>query len=187
MDNDLFRNGSGYVDITAYKAMKNYVKGENSMEFNRGELFEYEMRNTGESKVALVVSADFRSNDRFLNVIVLTDEPKGEVNVAITTNYGIMYADCGMVSFATNDRLINYLKHVKSEEMEQIDAGIAKCLGIESLVIEKEVIKEVPNEAVIPMEHTDLSVDLSMDLAAAKKEAEVYKNLYEALLSKVMG
>lgn len=189
LDKDLFRNGSGYADFTAYIAMNNVQKelrkAEKKMEFMRGEIYEYEMPN--ECKTALVVSADYRAADRYLNVILLNSEPKGDTSVAITTQSGIMYADCGMVSYAVSSRLRNYMRIATSKEMEQIDAGICKCLGIESKVIEKEVvkevIKEVPMEVSVPVEQNDMSAEL----VSAKKEAEIYKTLYEQLLAKVMG
>lgn len=80
MNNELFRNGSGYADITAYEAMNKMIvrKGKNiSMEIYRGDLFNYEMRNSDETKVALIVSADFRNTEKFINVIILTEEQKG--------------------------------------------------------------------------------------------------------------
>ena len=193
MDNELLRNGAGYVDFTAYKAILNYQKGENVMEYNRGEIFEYEMANRFETKKALVVSADFRAGERYLSIIVLIDEPKGQVNVPIVCE-GMMYADCGMVSFATNDRLGNFIRKATDAEMSQIDEGIAKCLGIKQKTV--EITKEVP---VIPVvgktemtangittEHS-LAVEVVEELVAAKAEANVYKNLYEQLLEKMIG
>lgn len=193
MINDLFRNGSGYADPTAYKAILNYQKGENIMEFNRGEIFEYSTNN-GESKKALVLSADFRKESRYISILVLQDEPKGMVNVPIRTAGGIMYADCGLVSFCTNERLGDYLRVATDEEMQQIDESVARCLGIEQKTA--EIIKEVP---VLPMEsktvisadaiktEQKLAVEAVEELAAAKAEANVYKNLYEQLLARMIG
>lgn len=187
--NELLRNGSGYVDWTAYKAMKSAEKGQNQMTCNHGDIVEYEMK-TGEAKLAIVVSADWRANDRFVNVIVMTDEPKGQIVVPITTKSGIMYADCGMTSFAETSRIGCFVQAAKESELNELEAGIIECLGFGAQVIEKEVIKEVikevPKEVVLPLEHTDLTVDLSMDLAAAKKEAEIFKSLYEQLLEKML-
>lgn len=195
MDKELLRNGSGYVDLTAYHAMENVLRGENQMEFNRGEIFEYKTNNGYEIKKALVVSADFRAGGRYLSIIVLIDEPKGVINVPIVCE-GMMYADCGMVSFATNDRLGNFIRKATEAEMAQIDEGIAKCLGIEPKVVEVEKIVEVPT---IPVESTiemtadgvhaesKLAIEAVEELAAAKAEANVYKNLYEQLLARMIG
>jgi hypothetical protein len=193
MDNDLLRNGSGYVDFTAYKALQNYQKGENIMEYNRGEIFEYSTNNYDKKK-AVILSADFRKESRFISILVLQDEAKGAVNVPVKTASGIMYADCGLVSFCTNERLGDFLRITTEEEMQQIDEGIAKCLGIEQKTV--EITKEVP---VFPMESTlamkahtltlenKPAVEAVEEFAAAKAEANVYKNLYEQLLAKMIG
>ena len=188
MDKELLRNGSGYVDWTAYKAMQNVMEGENKVEFNRGEIFEYETAKY-EIKKALIVSADFRANGRYLSIIVLSEEVKGENMVPIVCE-GMMYADCGMVSFASNDRLGNFIKKATDAEMTQIDDGIIRCLGIEPKVVEKVV--EVPASPVATLVemsadsfHSD--IEAAEELAAAKAEANVYKNLYDSLLARMLG
>lgn len=183
VDKELFRNGSGYADPTAYKALSNIERDED-MEYKRGEIFEIEMNNRPDTKKALVVSADFRSGENYLNVIVLTDEPKGNVNVPIVCE-GKMYADCGMVSFITSNRLLRFIRKAREDEMNQIDEGIAKCLGLEM----KDV--GLPTESIAkiiaPM-IAEPSVEVfSEELATAKAEANIYKDLYEKLLAKVMG
>lgn len=149
------------------------------MSLYHGDLFEYEMRDREETKIALIVSADFRADDRFVNVIVLIDSPKGDLCVPVTTNRGVMYADCGMVSFATPERCIEYIQTVKAEEMKQVEENIARCLGIESIIIEKqvEVVKEIPAKT---------SGNCTEELAQYKAEAKIYKDLYEKLLGKVI-
>lgn len=191
MDKDLLRNGSGYVDPSAYSAIKNYMKEENrmEMEYSRGDIYEYEMVNRAETKKALVVSADFRANDYYLNIIILTDEPKGNINVPIVCG-GMMYADCGMVSFATKDRFGRFVRTARAEEMAQIDEGIAKCLGIEQKVVEKVVeVPTIPAETLIEITPDGMRFDIETAevLAAARAEANIYKNLYEQLLVKMIG
>lgn len=189
MDNELLRNGAGYVDFTAYKAILNYQKGENVMEYNRGEIFEYSTNNYDKKK-ALILSADFRKESRFISILVLQDEPKGAVNVPIRTAGGIMYADCGLVSFCSNDRLGDFLRITTEEEMQQVDEGIAKCLGIEQKTVEVPVL---PVESKMEMKADTLTIENKLaveaveELAAAKAEANVYKNLYEQLLAKMIG
>ena len=181
LDYELFRNGSGYVDYTAYKAIKN-IERNKKMDFNRGEIFEIET-NRGESRKALIVSANFRKNNRFQSVIILTDEPKSEDAVPIVCE-GMMYADCGMVSFTSEDRIINYIRTAREEEMEQIDEGIATCLGIEleTIIVEK---KKEPEEWVIPHEQmVKITVE---EFVKAQTEAETYKDLYNQILSKVLS
>lgn len=40
-DQELKRNGSGYYDPTAYKALRNIEREANRMEYKRGEIFKY--------------------------------------------------------------------------------------------------------------------------------------------------
>lgn len=184
MDKELFRNGSGYVDITAYKALSNIEKEINNMEFNRGEIFEYEEVNRGILRKALIISADFRSGERSQSVLLLTEEPKGEINVPIVCE-GMMYADCGRVSFAMADRIGRYIRTATAEEMAQIDEGVAKCLGLE----QKEM-DLMPLSSPLPISTTEevTAVEFySEELATAKAEAKIFRDLYEKLLAKVMG
>lgn len=172
-DYEILRNGSGYVDWTAYQALKKYQKGEEDMNFKRGEIYEYEMQN-GIIKNALIISANFRQNNGYQNVIVLTDDEKDEAYSVPIVCGRMMYADCGMVSFALKNRIGNYIRTATDDEMKLIDEGIAKCLGIEQKAVEK--IVEVP-----------VQDNTSEELATAKAEAKIFKDLYEKLLAKVMG
>lgn len=172
---DLLRNGAGYVDLTAYHAIKNYQKEKETMEYKRGEIFEYNA-NGNDGRKALVVSADFRSAGRYLSVIVLSDEIKGENMIPVVCG-GQMYADCGMVSFATNERLGSYIRTASAKEMQQIDEGICRCLGLEQKTV------EVP----APVAYESSAELLFEDLATAKAEAKVYKELYEKLFEKMIG
>lgn len=177
MDKELFRNGSGYADPTVYKALQNYQKGEQNMEFKRGEIFQYKIG--CDYKPALVVSADYRANDNILNIIVLDDEERRD-SVQIVCR-GIMYADCSFISYGYANSFGSFIRMATEEEMEAIDAGIAKSLGIEQKIVEKVMKVPVKEVVEIPVEAS------SAELASAKTEASIYKNLYEQLLEKMMG
>lgn len=179
MSKELFRNAEGYVDITAYLAMKNFDKErKNKMEFLKGDLFTYNIN--GEEKMALVVSSDIRKTDKYINVIVLNDEPKGMLYFSVTTPSGIKYADCGMVSFSLTTRMGNFLKSISFDEMKRIDEGILQMLGLDYL--QKEKVVEKPIEVIKGGSET-----CAAELAQAQAEAKVYKEMYEKLLEKVMG
>ena len=157
------------------------------MEIYRGDIFEYEVK--GEARRALIVSANFRNGGRYLSVIILTDEPKGNVNVPITCIDGMYYADCGMVAFAQSDRFMDFLKTATDEEMAQIDEGIAKCLGMEQKVVEvpveQEVIKPIA-EVTLDSEMASEIGELNKLLCEANAKAEIFENLYKELLSNVI-
>lgn len=123
---DILRNGSGYVDETAFKAIKHIESKD--MDYCRGEIWEYNLQNN-ETKYAIVISVDECVNGKYRSIILLTDEQKGVINVPIVCR-GRMYADCGMVSFGMVSRFGNYIKNATEAEMKELEAGIAKALGI---------------------------------------------------------
>lgn len=178
MDYEILRNGSGYVDPTAYKAIKNYQEGE-EMEYKRGDIIWYETH-SGKFKKALIVSADYRKGSFYQSIIVLTDEPKTEDSVPVVCG-GMMYVDCGMVSFAQIDRINEYIRTASDEEMAQVDEILAKNLGIERKTV------EVPVEKLVKVPAPVQYADNTEELMQAKAEAGIYKNLYEQLLAKMIG
>ena len=147
------------------------------MEFKRGEIFQYKIGY--DYKPALVVSADYRANDNILNIIVLDDEERRD-SVQIVCN-GIMYADCAFISYGYANSFGSFIRIATEAEMEAIDAGIAKSLGIKQKTVEKVLKVPVAKTGEVPVEA------FSAELASAKTEASIYKNLYEQLLAKVMG
>lgn len=183
MDYELLRNASGYVDYTAYKAIKNVERNEKMSKVNRGEIFEYEIYNSNEKRKALVVSAGFRSERMFQSIVVLSDEQKEEDWVPVVCR-GMMYADCSKVSFTNADRLYHYIRTATEEEMAAVDAAIAEQLGLnlgKNIECSEELIQSIHTEPV------QVFSDHSEELAAVQKEAEIYKNLYEQLLEKLLG
>lgn len=167
--NDLLRNGSGYVDPTAYAAMKNIDKDQREM-YKRGQIYEYEVK-PGDMRLALVVSADFRAKDDVLNVIILGDGYGSETCVGV----GSYIADCCMVSFAWASKMGKYIGKANAEEMDCVDAEIMYCLGLER----EEEAKAIPPPA-------ETRAD-GVELAKAQTEARVYRDLYERLLAIVAG
>ena len=180
---DLLRNGSGYVDITAYKAIKNVERNTNMANCKRGEIFEVRMNNSDEIRKALVVSADFRSNRTWQSVLILMEEQKQEDWVPVMCR-GMMYADCSKLSYIDANRLYSYIRTATEDEMEAVDAMIAEYLGLK-LENKAECVPELIQS--IHKEPVQVFKDNSEELAAVQKEAEIYKNLYNQLLEKLIG
>ncbi len=126
MTNELMRNGSGCIDPTAYAAMKNIDKEQREMQYKRGRIFEYDVK-PGDTRTALIVSADHRAGEEWLNIIVLSDELKNDKDIPVAGRY----ADCGAVSFAWASRFGSYIDKASDAEMRKIDAGIMTALGLE--------------------------------------------------------
>lgn len=175
--NKLLRNGSGYADYTAYKAIKNLEGEETGMECLRSEIYEFETPNSLLVKKALIISADYRKSYNTLSAIVLDAERKGSNPIEIDVAGVTMYANPEMVSFVKWTNLGKFIAKASKEEMKQVDEGICKALGIERTIEAQlpPVIHEMP-----------APVELNEELASAKAEAKIYKELYEQLLAKVI-
>ena len=170
--NDILRNGSGYIDPTAYAAMKNFDKEQRCMPYKRGRIFEYDVK-PGDTKTALIVSADHRAGDDWLNIIILSDERKHETNIPVAGRY----ADCGAVSFAWANRFGGYIDKASEAEMRKIDAGIMTALGLESKA-------EQTKASVTPSPEPR---NFAVELSEAKTEARIFRELYERLQGILAG
>lgn len=194
MDKELFRNGSGYVDPTAYKALQNYQRSEGTMIINRGEIWEVIVGNSNEYKAALVLSAGYRANDKRVSIILLEDiERRDSVPVVCQ---GMKYVDCTYVSFCYADKFETFIKCATENEMKAIDAGVAKALGLEmqDLGMPTESIAEVIAPMVAEDQDDANLVKIAaeelgrctVELEKVKAQASIYKDLYEQILAKVM-
>ena len=140
------------------------------MRFKRGYIYDYEVK-PGDVRPALIVSADFRSGDDILNVIVLYSNEKDVSNVLVGTCY---YADPRAVSFAKACRFGEFICSATDCEMDELDEQIARYLGLK---------REVAAEKIAHAEPRNFAVEL----AEAKTEARVYKELFERLQGILAG
>lgn len=188
MDRELARNASGYYDETAYKALTNIQKEErmnNKMiiDVKQGDIVEYETMG-GNYRIALVVSADFKNKGKFISIIALQDEEKSDVCVPIVTRQGIMYADCGLISFTVHDKITDLTKSATGAEMERVLSMIAYCLDIKSeTAAEPKIVEKVVE---VPVKEQSPAAGLE-ELIQARAEAKIYKDLYEKLLTRIAG
>lgn len=190
---ELMRNAEGYNDPTPYNAIKNMENGGATMEFRKGEIFEMESKN-GEVRYALVVSSDERAEDKLLNVIVMNDRPVGRINVPVVC-HGIHYADCGYVSFTSNERLGNFVRKATDKEIAEVDAGIMKSLGIENVCVaptdDKSLLDELKayKEAFAELKkaHREQENKAYNDTIAIRTERDLYKSLYDQILERLVA
>ena len=142
MNNELYRNGSGYADPTAYAAINNYIQEIETMKFQKGEIYEFEMRSGTRTKTgsALIVSDNLSPADRFVNLIVLSDtRPKHDYlmlgaaanTVAeIVCNGKAMYADCRMLSYGDITRFGAKIADAYPEDVRELDRCMMHSLGL---------------------------------------------------------
>lgn len=184
MDYDISRNGSGYVDPTAYKAIKNFLKSEEkSMELYKGDIVEFE-QNNGYVKEAVILSV----HEKFSTVLVLNDNDRLPYSVNCK---GMKYTDPGMVQYVFNDKIQNYIRSMSDKECADIMQAVVDALGYEAPV--KEVVKEVVKKSepeFIPLAvNNDLPFDNAIheEMAQLKAERNVYKELYENLINSMIA
>lgn len=199
------KNGSGYFDETAYKAIKRAEDG-----VLRGEIYEYRM-NDGNVREVLVVSADERKSNSVVSFILLCNElPLGATGVQITLGARTMYANCERVTYGYRNRMENLVFTVPYSEMQAVDDGMLKTLQLKANTAPTEVddecerlkerlynaenrVKELTHENHQLAEGNgfrDISereVGLLIERNKLETERNLYKSLFETLQEKMLG
>lgn len=132
MKNDIKKNGSGYYDPTAFKAIIN-TGGVNNMEVYKGDIFYIEKGKTGESSPAVVVSATETVKETgCAQVAWLTNKEENSspthVKVMCVTP---SVAICEKLSFAYLDRFGEFVRTCTEKEIQDIDNALLITFGIE--------------------------------------------------------
>ena len=176
---ELKRNGSGYYDKTAYKAIKNYSRGTCEMVVNKGEIWEAETAN-GDMRTVLAVSCQ----EKYAVVLYLMNE-KQENNIPVTART-IMYTDPARLQYVFYDRIVNFIKTVPEGEFETVLEEIADRL---ELPVYRTASEEAPVETgrQEPSAKADRIRRLENENAAFRQECSIYKELYQSLLERVIG
>ncbi len=196
-DQELKRNGSGYYDPTAYKALRNIEREVERMDCKRGEIFEFTTAR-GDLRKVLIISDDARRYSRNLTGILLNEESKGEYGVQILCGC-LMYAECDRISHIKADAIGNYIRTATDEEMQNIDETIMDALGLkvenEAAIpdskLEKELaearakIMELETRQTYSPEQVDAISRQANEAIRLKAERDVYKELYEKLLERM--
>ena len=154
MIDDLRKNGSGYYDETAYKAIKNTMKNPTGGGYtmNKGEFLEkdivtVECTNGAQDFLLLKCHEDYAT------ALLLRDKKYKENNIKVIGR-SVMYADAGRPAYVYYDKISGYVKTIKDQEFTDIQASIAKAMG---LVIDRETApapEYVPqgSESTVPEE-----------------------------------
>lgn len=171
------KNGSGYFDETAYKAIKRTEGVNETMNVKKGEIWEYD----GDRECVIVSDNDANQNGASMCLtLVEFHNPYNMFESAIQSRGGKRYTDCGKISYVFHNRLGNMVKVLTDDELRDVETKISKALGISEkqvVEVEKEVIKEVVKE--IPAENKE-------ELVKAQAERDVYKSLYKELLAEMV-
>lgn len=175
MDKELKYNADGYYDPTAYMALNNVQKGESMKENRTGEIWEIEL-SEGNIFYAIIIADD----GNIVNFIRLIDEATKNSDIELNC-CGIKYASSRMVQYCFTQKVVLFTRKLTDDEFSDILQKVADSLGIEFIWEELGVIEKASE----PVKYEAISFDA--ELEKTKAQLEVYKDLYESLLQKMVG
>ncbi len=202
-DKELWLNGSGYPDPTAYKAMK----GVFDMEIKVGQIWSTET-NSAERRPVLILAV----NGDVCTVINAREVESQHSDISIYCGEKSMYLCSSMLQYFFKNKLVELEHTVSDDQFDYVMDKVASSLGIEfddseELECAKEVIK-VKNTEIerlkkqfdeVVMERDaeikQLSDELqdvimndnpSEDMVRLETERDLYKSLYEQTLERLL-
>lgn len=165
-------------------AMLSYSTDKKTIE--RGDIFYVESMYNEEGseqksgRPAIIVSNDIgNKNGPIVEVVYLTTAPKNDMptHVTIRSSTKPSTALCEQITTVAKTRLGSFVAQCTEAEMKNVEIACAISLGIE---LGNSTVKEVVGEKPVPAPTVDNS-----EIIRAAAERDVYKNLYEGLLSRV--
>ena len=201
--NELKRNGSGYYDPTAYKAMINAEKGEDEMTIYAGEIYEVK-RNDGRFMEVVIIAV----HEETSNILILSD--KNQDGSARVICKGEKYTDTNRICYIFNDQIHTFIRKMKDEEFAKILDDVRNSLGIKQSTMfdfewaEKEVKlesridslvkqkKDLLNkieylESNIKEQPEESSTEHENEMYKLQVERDFYKEMYNQLLGKLIA
>ena len=146
MDKELLRNGEGYVDPTAYEAMKKWEGVK--MQLNPGDVIKITMGVNNNYAMCFVVKDE---NDYTEIVVAHKDvEYVGqnfcEIKLDIYGDKKTSYIDAAKLSYVTHDRIKCRISILSDEEREKMFGAIKTALGLMDTPKEQDVKLIYPDE-----------------------------------------
>lgn len=235
--NELKRNGSGYFDPTAFKALKNIYKQEGSakMEVYKGDIFFVDKYNKdygcgseqSTGRPAIIVSNDMgNKHSSMVEVVYLTSQEKKPLPTHVEVICQVpSIALCEQICSVSKERLSSFVRTCTDAEMKKIDEALMISLGIECAegvpaaaddekdayieqlkddlevrrISNELLIDELNQKEAIIKSLTDKKNDVRCEgvenpamtveqfMLEVKTERNLYKQLYENLLEKMMA
>lgn len=204
------RNSEGYLDPTAYQALRNIEKSERSKRkrMKRGEIYYIAPTNqTGSEqrsgRPGIIVSCN-KCNEfsDVLEVVYLTTKQKNDLptHVTIRSSERESTALCEQITPVAKSRIGDFKGKLTDTEMLNVEIAMLIGLGVDmpkQKVVEKpiekivEVIREVPvvKEVPVPAEPDGrvVGAELKENLAAMTAKCETLQTMYDSLLSRVLN
>lgn len=200
-DKELWLNGSGYPDPTAYKAMKGVM---DDMRDRIGEVWEV---NTNKGTKTVLVVAKKEGAYALLDMF---DEPKRYTDITVNLNGEDWHTNSVMFSYCLDDRFVEKVGTLSEDDFNMALETIGRtfdvpmCGDSEELECAKEIIK-AKNEQIenLRIEVVDLKADCkklsgelqdvilnddpSADMVRLETERDLYKSLYEQAFERLVA
>lgn len=123
--NELLRNGSGYVDPTAYKALTAVAKTQAGVAVKLGSIWTAYFGTVKRRCVVLAAHKDHA------NILVLNDEQRGAGSEQLTTESGATYyATPALLSYKFYEDFDGQEDSLDPEEFARLRDLTANCLGL---------------------------------------------------------
>lgn len=211
--NDILKNGSGYTDYTAFKAIMN-TEGGSRMDIQAGEIYEAK-RTDGRFMEVVIVAV----HEDTCCVLQLSDKATGNYTRVICQ--GEKYTDTNRINYVFNKNLRRFLRTLTEEEFAEIIEKVEESLGFEKIKeslgmceekavdaeewlaqkikteeYEKTIFDLTTEKESLLKENTGLKNALKFEVGKASKneesqkleiERDFYKEMYEKLLEKVIA
>ena len=173
-------------------------EGKTLTEVHRGEVWYYSFNGSAvgseqdggiKGRPCVIVSNE--KNNLFsttVTIIPMTSKDKKPMPTHVYIDIGMVYgtALCEQVTTISKDRLTRYCGEVDYTTLKEIEKGLSVQLGIDTKTAVETPVKpaEQPVKAV---ELAPVVVDNSIEIKALETERDVYKKMYEDLLSKMLS
>lgn len=208
--NELKKNGSGYSDPTAYKAIMN-VGGATVMNTYHGDIFYIANDGRVGETPAIIVSPDtwLEQDPEFVQAVLMTTKENEQLPTHVEVMCRVQsIALCERIFKVDTDRIGEYIRSCTAEEIKKVDEAIALTLGIaennnaadlerikqleEQLEKEKEtsdrILKKFREETERYNElEREKGYGNDKEYIRAVAERDVYKNMYMDLLERKMN
>lgn len=118
-DSDIKRNGSGYYDETAYKAISHLPKA--------GEVWTF-----GDREILVL-----QSHSKYVNALSLLDTPKTSESIEVCS-VSLKYTDPGMIQYVYIDSIGRFIKRLPKAQFEAVQASVTASLGLNKVQADQE-------------------------------------------------
>lgn len=200
---DLAFNAQGYYDETAYKAIKNIQEEKIMSEFYNGDIWTMQKADGRIYEVLILAT-----HGNYATVLTLLDREPQENCVTIKSK-ATMYADTGKVNYVFYDKLLDFVKAMPEPDFVKVLRKVGTSLNMGEVFAEMPV--KAPQSPIIPQEtekpanpapqeektlHTPVNATvidadryqkMQMQLVAAEKERDIYKELFYKAFPQIGG